>query len=973
MHTITFLQHILPAQGQYIASVQLKKGFLNRAFSTIDELAAFLLAEDAKGKTVYHACASYELPPEDDKVHRTQANSRWVRSQWLDIDVGPGKDYATRKEAKKALVAFCKKYKIPAPTIVSSGRGLHCYWTFTRDYPVSDFTTGSTGLLFCAKKADFKHDVKRTKDSASVLRPVGTHHRKGTPTPVTLLHEGKPVDPDKFYAKFDDAPAKKFQSALMQTDGWGSGSNEYPPSSAKEIVKKCSALREFGRHKASDDPLPEDYWRGMLGLLKHTVEGEKLAHHWSKQSDSRYDESETQAKLDGWRKGPTTCDYFSDYHTKCATCPLNGKITSPITLGYSADQPPKPKTTAAMDPAKAKKLIGNATSKYAQRIPGTDYLPFWHQKYAWDGEQMLVCQKKDGVNEWIPFSKTLYYPFLRYETEDNTRAMMLCALTDPKRNQWRIFQMDTAKAADSRQLANSLGAQEIVYMSSQKERNQRFVQDILSGLREHGLETTTYSSFGWHEHGFVIGDRMITKKGTTPVFLSNKVPHDLQGSFGKKGTVDGWVQAVDEVYNRPGAEPYQFTILTCLASPLVYLCRSDLWHGIPEALTGESGTGKSTAALVGCSIWGNPKKLMIQANEEGTTLNALLQRVGVFRHLPILLDEITGRSTEDLQALLFALSNGEPKRRLRPDGTEIHTNMGWDTLSVVTANMSMVRTLADAERARADATQVRVFEIALADGFNKKVFKDVNGKEIIEKTILSDNHGTVGEEFIRYVIAHRDQVEKILQKERAKLGEMQDMDSRERFYYDLIATVMVAAGFAKKLGLIHFDLKALRRWALNHVASLRTMRSQTLSSPEDFLQAFLSDMHLHTVVTKFYRDGRQKAAQHDNEVVPQGGKEPLARLATEDRRFLITRTAFNNWCRIKKVAPDWLLTQLEKLQCVLDEPVGGMRQRIFKGTSINSSPAACIELNYEKIDSMQVTLPDYISVVEGDDQSLSST
>lgn len=969
MDTIQFLRHILPTQGVYVASIQSKRTgrFFNKSYDNIEDLASVILAEDKKGNTVYHACASFA--EHRDKRMRTAENAAWVRSQWIDIDVGPEKDYASRKEALQALAAFCKQHAVPKPTIVSSGRGFHCYWTFTTDYPVSDFTASSEGLLFYAKKAGFRHDTSRTTDPASVLRPVGSTHRKADPVLVKVVHEGTPLDAADFYDCFDalGAPPKYFASKHMQSEGWESSTSQFPPSSAKLIAKECGAFRDFGRHKSTDAPMHEGLWRGMLGLVKHTTEGEKLAHRWSKQSDARYSEAETQEKLDNWLKGPTTCTNISQFSERCAGCTHFGKITSPISLGYAEDKPPP---QVAMDDAKAKKLVTRSTLQYAEKIPGTDKLPFFPSKYAWDGKVLSVFEKNaKGVGEWKAFSTTLYYPYIRYETADNTRAMMVCALIDPKRSIWRIFELETSKVADPRQLAMALGAQEIVYMSNSKERHQKYVQDILAGLRHHGLETTTYSSFGWHGDGFVMGDKMVTRKGSVPVYLSNKVPSDLQGSLGCAGTASGWVDAVDKVYNRLGAEPYQFTILSCFAAPLVYLCDSDLWHGIPQALTGESGKGKSTAGLVGCSIYGNPKKLMIQANEEGTTINALLQRVGVFRHMPMLLDEITGRETQELQALLFALSNGEPKRRLRPDGTEVNTNLGWDTLSIVTGNLSMTRTLADSDRTRADATQVRCFEIPLDDVHSASVFKDVNGKELIERDILASNYGVVGEEFLRYVIRNRAKVEGILQRERGKMANtVTGTDPRERFYYDLIATTLVAGALAKSLGFINFDLKRLRAWALNHVNRLRTIRSSTLSTAEDYLQALLSELHQHTVTTKFYRDGRQKPPEKEMEVLPL--RDPLARHATNDKRFIITRNAFNNWCGRHKVAPDWLKTHLEKEGFLLNEPVGGVRQRLFKGTSVAGSAAHCMEFNYDQIDSTRIHLPDYMTVVgEGEEKS----
>ena len=70
----------------------------------------------------------------DKKRLRTQANADKVKALWLDIDVGEGKDYATREEAVLALKEFKNKLKFPKPYVVASGgKGLHIYFAFKQE------------------------------------------------------------------------------------------------------------------------------------------------------------------------------------------------------------------------------------------------------------------------------------------------------------------------------------------------------------------------------------------------------------------------------------------------------------------------------------------------------------------------------------------------------------------------------------------------------------------------------------------------------------------------------------------------------------------------------------------------------------------------------------------------------------------------------------------------------------------------
>ena len=43
-----------------------------------------------------------------------------------------GKGYATKVEAAAAIRGFCLTNGFPAPMIVDSGGGIHCYWPLTR-------------------------------------------------------------------------------------------------------------------------------------------------------------------------------------------------------------------------------------------------------------------------------------------------------------------------------------------------------------------------------------------------------------------------------------------------------------------------------------------------------------------------------------------------------------------------------------------------------------------------------------------------------------------------------------------------------------------------------------------------------------------------------------------------------------------------------------------------------------------------
>lgn len=975
MDTLTFLQKILPSKGHYVLA-NFKDGMSKKPShycrNTIGEIAALATSLDAQGGQVFHACASFVEPRKrtaklsDGRVvqaenTRGQDNVAFTRSQWLDVDVGEGKDYPDAKTALAAIVKMCSTLGIPAPMLVRSGRGWHCYWPFKKDLAGKAAQVLANAFRCALKDIGFKHDPSRTADLASILRPVGSHWRKDGVVEVTLFRDASPVSATRLIkqlAKYIEP--EKPAHMLDVSDEWSSGTRtNYPPSSADRIVQQCGALREVADARGE---VAEPLWRAMLGLVKHTVEGEERAHEWSK-GYSGYSASETQEKLDNWTAGPTTCSAISDLCGACARCPHADKVSSPIHLGYAEDLPPRPvePEASAEQDAVTDDEPDLPADGWSRRLP--DELPYWVKGYGWDGNKMskFMAVKDDDGNstmQWVAFCDRLFYPYLRHPSDDGTYVVKISALIDSKRSKWREFDIPAKTVSEPNACAAALGAYELYSVGAKgKELMRQCIQDFLGSMQEHAIETTLYNGFGWHDDGFVIGTTQHTPKGLKPIFLGERVPASSKVDHGIKGSAEEWARLINTIYNRPGAEPYQFILMAAFGAPLVYLTESEMWHGIPIALTGDGGLGKTTTCKVACSAFGKPGLFTLSANEAGTTMNALIKHVAVMRHLPLVLDEMTGRTPRDLQDMLYALSNGQPKIRLTTTGNQVGGDLKWDTISFITGNMNITGMLSTLDRVKADATQMRCFEIPLSDDFNERVFSGLNAKDLIETQLLPNQYGAAGQKYINYVMLHREAIRDRLQRLRVKLAPITRDETRERFYLDCLAMALVGGALAKKLGLIEFDLEGVRKWAMNHIKSLRVRRAASSYGPEDYFQAFLSSLHGRTVVTNHFGDARSK--ERGIELVDESRlRNPVARHAIRDRRFLVTANAWNDWCADNQVNPTWLRDELDKRGYFASVEKSGTnkdeRIRIFKGSNVTGGVVRCMEFEYDKIDSAVV-------------------
>ncbi len=973
MQSADFLRAVLPSTGTYVLTIirkpaDKKRDYTNNLpFTSIDALVEAAAGHDTQpDQNVYFACASFRdgtLPA--NAGLRKAENALYVRSLWADIDLKPD-TYATRTEAVHALVSFCNSLGLPLPLMVKSGGGLHVYWCYDQDVPAAEATRLGIAMKTAAKRFGFHLDQTRTADMASVLRLVGTTWRKGgKEKPVTCVHKGTVLPVEAMRSALAPFTVPEAPPELIGShEEFG---KDYPPTSIHTIAQQCLAV---GQVAAGEEVVPEPLWRDVICLTKFCEEGEAVAHEWSR-SDDRYSEEETQAKLDGWTMPPATCARIESDGGPCTECPHHGKKGfSPIHLGYHVEEEkaPEPAAEGTMSNADARLYI----RQFANKMP--DEIPFWPAKYRWDGHFLCVAVKnKDEIWEWIPFADKFFYPYMRVRLENGDSAMRICTKGRGE-DSWRELDLTTPELADNKALVNRLAGREIYHEGKHGVYHMRaFMKDITRQIELAKVETRTLNNFGWVPEGFVLGDTLITNNDEFPVLLGSRVPDALRSSFSTRGTLQGWVDAVDAVYNRPGAEPYQFIMCAALASPLVELCESDMWHGIPIGLTGASGLGKTTTCLAAVSAYGQPGRMLIGAHEQSTTTNAMLSMTAVMHNMAFILDEIHRMRGQDMPNVVYAMSNGKPKAALKSDRSFHNEGLDWNLIPLVTGNVNLTSLLAQFEEGTAQAAQVRVFEIALPEDFNQQVFADINAKDMIENAILNDNYGHAGRVFLRAVMTNEKTVRNSLRKMRNKYVPNDQEMTRERFFYDLVATTMVAAGIASKLGLIKFDLKKLNRWALNHIKTLRTMRVDSLPTADEKIYSMLEWLAPRTVSTASYPNNRGRGTNVVEYVDPSRYQGFAARHVRDRDILIILPAALRSWSAITGIHPKTIEDLLERHEYTMT-PVqfcgnADPRVRPFRGTSLSvaATQARCLILDLNKMRA-EGNAPQ-LHVVQNDEES----
>ncbi len=192
--TLAFLQFVLPKEGPYVWAFKTKGGKFDNGFaSDVEDLRDRIMEDERNGKDVWFAPANFKEARKDPpgsrkkKYGRTQANVQAVKALWLDLDVGPDKDYANAADAVKAVVGFAITENLPRPILVQSGGGIHTYWVLPFEMSTAEWTETARGLQALLNRHEVAVDPKRTSDAASVMRVPGTTNKKErTPRPVIL-------------------------------------------------------------------------------------------------------------------------------------------------------------------------------------------------------------------------------------------------------------------------------------------------------------------------------------------------------------------------------------------------------------------------------------------------------------------------------------------------------------------------------------------------------------------------------------------------------------------------------------------------------------------------------------------------------------------------------------------------------------------------------------------------------------------
>jgi len=919
MATTDLLNAVLSPDGWYCIVGLKQEGRPKQIFiETIAEAEAEIDILVNEKYDVYFACAKYE----NDEDGRTQKNSAYFKSFWLDIDCGPdkeltGKGYIDQATGLEELKKFCATVTLPLPTIVNSGRGIHAYWRLAETISRSDWKPVADRLKALCEEHGFRGDPSRTAESASILRvPETLNFKQDPPLPVSILQLeaetlyediksiiGVLIAPDYIPRQFSAASQaamsnrqSRFRTILMKTtEGKG-----------------CAQLEHIAINQAD---IEEPLWRAGLSIAHACVDAEEAIHIISS-NHPEYDAAQTERKAQS-TKGPYTCATFEKLNPEgCSQCSHKGQISSPIQLGSEIAAAPKDAPIVEKTPSGEQKF----------RVPEFPF-PYFRGKNG--GVYRQGADEDDGPE--LVYEHDLY---IVKRLHDPARGECVWIRAHFPQDGVKEFALPATELMAFEQLKQKLGFHSIYGPKKQMDSIMSYLISAAKELQHKERTEIMRTQFGWTDSNkeFILGDREITAAGDTYSPPSSSTGN-LATWMSPKGSLKEW-QQVANIYNQEGFEPHAFGFFTAFGSPL--LKHLNLRGAIINLVNNTSGTGKSTILKMCNSVYGHPDELMLQWKD---TMNAMVHRLGIMNNLPVTIDEITKLSGDHFSDLAYGISQGRGKNRMQQHSNAERINLTkWATMALCSSNASFQDKLA-ALKATPDGEFMRLFEyrIEMTDRISKEEADVVFNK-------LYANYGHAGQEYIKYLVGNlEDAINTVLQVQQ-KIDEEIGLTNRERFWSAVVACNIAGALMAKDIGIIpDFDIGRVYRWAIAEVKAMRSeIKAPTANNQASVIGEFMNEHRASTLVINAKVDGRTGMEQLP--IVEPKFNDLFVRIEPDDKLLYINAKQLRGYCSKNQITLKDILKGLEADTIYL----GLVKKRLSKGTKIPSSPVDAYKFDLNK-------------------------
>jgi len=941
-----FYEHILPPSGNYCI---FRTSTRQHEWATSIAGLVSLTESYPDQSDVYFATATFDEP-----TSRTQVNADLKKSFYLDLDAGAtklekhgaDKVYTDKRAALADVLRFAEESGLDPTLVVSSGEGLHIYWELTEAIPAANWTPIAKRFQKYGASFELKIDSAVTADSARILRPIDTFHPNGKK--VKLLQDtGRKYTIEEFSAAIgadtlDTAPAPRFN--LDVNDDIGPAASG-PPKTIKKVLQNCAAALYAGRNQAT---IEEPYWRAMIGLAKHTLEGIDAAHALSNRHP-KYNAKQTEDYFDRWSTGPTTCEKFGEFNkAACKGCKFKGKIKSPIVLG-ALNVEEVEKLPEELQPAPVVAV--------AKGNPWDGAIP--------DGFDVVT---KKGINTLVHFFDT--------ERENELGEMVPVRLTIPVTNEifWLSHWADPSNEDDIAQasiflveyggnishhtldqgdvpsvseLLKSL-ARKGIHASTDKRAPvsmQTYVKAQLQRIKPlerkpkirerfgltylpDGKFVSAHGKYVIYDNGMVVEARLTNKLRPTQDNYCAPFPPNADGIWQPavwKETIMPAARAfirehIEVSYNHKGLEKYQLSFWLGAASPLMAFTTGGYARGprLPgvgytvSLYSKESGRGKTALMRNIALVWGAPAA-NTDRNKAGATEIGRISELSLRGTMPSLMDEMGSITPAQANTVISLIGNGAGRIRATRDGGVTQAEP-WAFINFMGSNVS-IREMTAQDNCDTNAVTNRMLELNV-DAVPEFEIED---RTIYKKRVsrMMEIGGALGAVIELLIIKHGSEyITELVNTKTEQASKMNGSKQSERFHESVMGCLLALHELLQPLGLWCFDINVLaEEFRVSTILANEFTEGINISTNNtELLSKMLADFQGNTVVT--LEETRRTAAVTKYDV-PLGNRtvpDPLyVRHILKEGISYVSVDAMKKWCVDHKVRPVDLLSQARQI------------------------------------------------------------
>lgn len=320
----------------------------------------------------------------------------------------------------------------------------------------------------------------------------------------------------------------------------------------------------------------------------------------------------------------------------------------------------------------------------------------------------------------------------------------------------------------------------------------------------------------------------------------NQVICDNKYDLSPKGKLDEWLKMFQQQVNgNVVLELITIFGVSSLVTRYLFLLNEIEFTGIIYSLTGQSSSGKTTAAMLAASVAGNPNKgdntLFCSWNATKVGIeNIVSSNFGV----PVIFDELSTSTISNLTNLLYSVSEGQGRERADKNGnTREKFNSGTSIIS--TGEYSIFN-----NSAKNDGLRVRIIEI------NDALTSSSSNSDAIKK-VVRKNYGHVLPIISEYLLNNEEELVTIYEEHR-KWFEVELANEESKTGIRMIsryAVILTSATVFERALDLKLNKEGMKKYLLEYHKNTMSERSLTEKAMTAIIQ------YVAVNKGKFIKDG----------------------------------------------------------------------------------------------------------------------